>query len=251
VALHALAVYHGAVAATAQVIRASERYHADHGWLRTWHHFSFNDYFDPTNVSFGPLRVFNDDIVAPASGFPPHPHRDMEIVTYVLAGELEHEDNQGNRGRIRPGEVQVMSAGTGIVHAERNPSPDTPLHLLQIWIVPRRRGLEPRWEQQSFPAAARRGTLLPVVTPAGTAAAGPSRLQIDQDATIFVAALDPGQGLRHAAAAGRRAYAFAIAGSLDVAGTRLAAGDQARLTAAGELSIRAETAAELILIDLP
>ncbi len=234
-----------------QVIKSAERYHADHGWLSTWHHFSFNDYFDPNNVNFGPLRVFNDDIVQPASGFPPHPHRDMEIVTYVLEGELEHQDDQGNRGRIQPGEVQVMSAGTGIVHAERNPSPAAPLHLLQIWVMPRTRGLKPRWEQQRFEAGARRNTLLAVVTPSDVPAAGPSRLQIDQDATFFVASLDAGARLRHAAGPGRRAYLFAIAGALDVNGASLDAGDQARITEEPSLTLAAQIPAELILIDLP
>jgi redox-sensitive bicupin YhaK (pirin superfamily) len=234
-----------------QVIRSAARYHADHGWLKTWHHFSFNDYFDPANVSFGPLRVFNDDIVAPARGFPPHPHRDMEIVTYVLAGELEHEDNQGNRGRINPGEVQVMSAGTGIVHAERNPSPSTPLHLLQIWIMPRTRGRKPRWDQQRFPSEARRGRLLPVVTPEGAPPAGASQLAIDQDATILVSALDAGHSVRHTSAAGRRAYLFCIAGAVEAGGTRLEAGDQARITGASDLPLAAREPAELILIDLP
>jgi redox-sensitive bicupin YhaK (pirin superfamily) len=235
-----------------QHIKADERYHADHGWLQTWHHFSFNDYYDPENVSFGPLRVFNEDIVQPASGFPPHPHRDMEIVTYVLGGELEHQDDQGHRGRILPGEVQVMSAGTGIVHAERNPSRSAPLHLLQIWIAPRRRGLPPRWEQQQFSADARRGRLLPVVTPADRAAAGESRLQIDQDATVFVASLDAGQTVRHASAPGRRAYLFAISGALALDGLRLARGDQARITDESPPAIEAGAApAELILIDLP
>lgn len=234
-----------------RVIRSAERYHADHGWLRTWHHFSFNDYFDPNNVQFGPLRVFNDDIVQPASGFPPHPHRDMEIVTYVLEGELEHQDNQGNRGRILPGEVQVMSAGTGIVHAEYNPSPAAPLHLLQIWVMPRTRGLKPRWEQQRFEPGARRDTLLPAVTPSDAAPTGPSRLQIDQDATFFVSALGPGKSLTHVSPAGRRAYLFAISGSLEVNETALEAGDQARITDEPTLALAARTAAELILIDLP
>jgi redox-sensitive bicupin YhaK (pirin superfamily) len=234
-----------------QVIRSAQRYHADHGWLQTWHHFSFNDYVDPANVSFGPLRVFNDDIVQPASGFPPHPHRDMEIVTYVLAGELEHEDNQGNRGRVKPGEVQVMSAGTGIVHAERNPSPTTALHLLQIWIMPRTRGRKPRWDQRRFAPEARRGRLLPVVAPEGASPAGASQLQIDQDATILVSALDAGQSVGHAAAAGRRAYLFCIAGRLEAAGTELSAGDQARIAGRRELALVAREPTELILIDLP
>jgi quercetin 2,3-dioxygenase len=235
-----------------QIIRSGERYHADHGWLSTWHHFSFNDYFDPNNVQFGALRVFNEDIVQPSSGFPPHPHRDMEIVTYVLDGELEHEDNQGNRGHILPGEVQVMSAGTGIVHAERNPSPATPLHLLQIWVVPRTRGLKPRWEQQRFEPAARRNALLPVVTPAGTPAAGPSRLQIDQGATFLVSALDEGKSLTHMSPAGRHAYLFAISGALEVNETPIETGDQARITDESTLTLTARKGlTELILISLP
>ncbi len=234
-----------------QVIKSAERYHADHGWLSTWHHFSFNDYFDSNNVQFGPLRVFNDDIVKPASGFPSHPHRDMEIVTYVLEGELEHQDNQGNRGRILPGEVQVMSAGTGIVHAEYNPSPAAALHLLQIWIMPRTRGLKPRWEQQRFEAGVRRNMLLAVVTPSDVPATGPSRLQIDQAATVFVASLDAGKSLSHAGRPGRRAYLFAIAGNLDVNDARLEAGDQARITEEPDLTLTARIPAELILIDLP
>jgi redox-sensitive bicupin YhaK (pirin superfamily) len=196
--------------------------------------------------------VFNEDIVQPRSGFPRHSHRDMEIVTYVLAGELEHEDNQGNRGHILPGEVQVMSAGTGIAHAERNPS-DAPLHLLQIWIVPRTRGLAPRWEQHRFSPDERRGTLLPVVTPAGAGAthASPSKLQIDQDATFFVASLAPGETVSHASEPGRRAYVFAISGALDLNSVALETGDQARITEEPTLTLTARAASELILIDLP
>jgi len=235
-----------------QIIKSADRYHADHGWLSTWHHFSFNDYFDPNNVQFGALRVFNEDIVQPASGFPPHPHRDMEIVTYVLDGELEHQDNQGNRGHILPGEVQVMSAGTGIVHAERNPSRETPLHLLQIWLVPRARGLKPRWEQQRFESAARRNALLPVVTPAGAPAASLSRLQIDQDATFFVSTLDEGKSLAHMSAGGRRAYLFAISGALEVNETLIETGDQARIIDEPTLTLTARKGVtELILLDLP
>jgi len=234
-----------------QHIKSDERYHADHGWLSTWHHFSFNDYVDPHNESFGPLRVFNEDIVQPASGFPPHPHRDMEIVTYVLAGELEHQDNQGNRGRVLPGEVQVMSAGTGIVHAERNPSPATPLHLLQIWIMPRTRGLKPRWEQQRFAPGARQDRLLPVVTPNDGAPAGESKLQIDQDASLFVASLETGRTVVHTSGPGRRSYLFVISGALDLNGMKLDAGDQARVAGEAALTIEARAPSELILIDLP
>jgi redox-sensitive bicupin YhaK (pirin superfamily) len=235
-----------------QIIKSADRYHADHGWLSTWHHFSFNDYFDPNNVQFGALRVFNEDIVQPSSGFPSHGHRDMEIVTYVLEGELEHQDNQGNRGHILPGEVQVMSAGTGIIHAERNPSPATPLHLLQIWVVPRNRGLKPRWEQQRFEPAARRNALLPVVTPSGAPATGLSRLQIDQDVTFLVSALGEDKSLTNLSEAGRRVYLFAISGALDVNETPIETGDQARITGEPALTLTARKGiAELILLDLP
>jgi hypothetical protein len=233
-------------------IPAGERYHGRTDWLSTYHHFSFNDYWDPANVRFGPLRVFNDDLIQPGTGFPPHPHRDMEIITYVLEGELEHQDSLGHRGRIRAGEVQVMSAGTGIVHAERNPSPDTPLRLLQIWVLPRRRGLTPRWEQQAFSETERRDVLLPVVSPAGAPPTpGPSRLRIDQDATVLVSSLGPGKALARESAPGRRQYLFAIAGSLTVNGVALEPGDQARIEGETGLTLGAGTAAEAILLDLP
>lgn len=230
---------------------AGERGRTRLAWLDSLHTFSFNQYYDPLHMGFRSLRVINEDRVAPGKGFGTHSHRDMEIVTYVLAGELEHQDNQGNRGRVLAGEVQVMSAGTGIVHAERNPSPNTPLHLLQIWIVPRTRGLRPRWAQQRFPAEARRGTLLPVVTPSDRPAAAASTLGIDQDASVLVAALAPGEAVTHAMSAGRRAYLFAIAGALALNGRRIEAGDQARITDEPVLAIEASAAADLILIDLP
>ena len=132
------------------VILSDARHHADHGWLSTHWHFSFSDYHDPKNMNWGALRVFNDDVVKGGGGFGAHPHRDMEIVTYVLEGELEHQDNLGNKGVIRPGEVQVMSAGKGIVHAEYNHSQTTPAHFLQLWVMPRTRGSKPRWEQRQY-----------------------------------------------------------------------------------------------------
>ncbi len=229
-----------------QVVKSRDRYHHQTNWLSTYWHFSFDHYWDPNNVSFGALRVFNDDVVQPGTGFPPHGHRDMEIITYVLEGELEHEDNQGNRGRIRAGEVQVMSAGTGIMHAERNPSRTDPLHLLQIWILPRTRGLKPRWEQRAFGRAERQGGLLPVVS--GTERSG--ILKIDQDATIYVSALDPEQTLTHATTQGRRIYLYAIRGGLDVSGTHLAEGDQARVTDEPRVAVTADEPGELILLDL-
>ncbi|KRT72473.1 MAG: pirin family protein [Candidatus Rokubacteria bacterium CSP1-6] len=229
-----------------QIIRSKDRYHHEMEWLSTYWHFSFDHYYDPANLSFGPLRVFNDDVIQPGTGFPPHSHRDMEIITYVLEGELEHQDNLGNRGRVHPGEIQVMSAGTGITHAEYNPSKSDLLHLLQIWVLPRTRSLKPRWEQREFSKAERQGRLLPVVS----GAAGDT-LRIDQDAVISIAALDPGQSVTHDVRPGRRAYAFVISGALDVNGDALAAGDQARITDESRLVLAASTSTELILLDLP
>ena len=230
-----------------KVIKSEDRYHADMGWLSTYWHFSFDTYYDPANTNWGALRVFNDDVVQPGQGFGMHPHRDMEIVTYILDGELEHRDNQGNTGVICSGEVQVMSAGTGIVHSEYNHSKDHPVHLLQLWIVPRTKGLTPRWEQRQFTSADRSGTLLPVVSPGDV----PGTLAIDQDATIYVSALRAGQAVVHRSRAARKAYLFVIGGVLTVNGIQLAAGDQARIADEPELALQAEEDAELILLDLP
>jgi redox-sensitive bicupin YhaK (pirin superfamily) len=229
-----------------QIIRSKDRYHHEMDWLSTYWHFSFDHYYDPANLSFGPLRVFNDDVIQPGTGFPPHSHRDMEIITYVLEGELEHQDNLGNRGRIHPGEIQVMSAGTGITHAEYNPSKSDLLHLLQIWVLPRTHSLKPRWEQREFSKVERQGRLLPVVS----GAAGDT-LRIDQDAVISIAALDPGQSVTHDVRPGRRAYAFVIGGALDVNGDALAAGDQARITDESRFVLAASAPTDLILLDLP
>ncbi len=230
-----------------KVIRSGERHHADHGWLSTYWHFSFADYHDLANMNWGPLRVFNDDVIQPGKGFGAHPHRDMEIITYVLEGELEHQDNQGNRGVIHPGEVQVMSAGSGIVHSEFNHSKERPVHLHQMWLLPRSKGLKPRWEQRQFSPAYRDGRLLPVVS-AGDI---PGTLAIDQDAAIYVSALRRGQEVVHTGPPGGKAYLFVIAGSLRVNGTPLAQGDQARIAEETTLTIRAHEDAELIFMDLP
>lgn len=229
-----------------QIVRSKDRYHHEMDWLSTYWHFSFDHYYDPASLSFGPLRVFNDDVIQPGTGFPPHSHRDMEIITYVLEGELEHQDNLGNRGRVHPGEIQVMSAGTGITHAEYNPSKSDLLHLLQIWVLPRTRSLKPRWEQRKFAKAARQGRLLPVVS-----GAEGDTLRIDQDAVIYIAAFDPGPSVTHPLAQGRRAYAFVISGALELNGEALAAGDQARITEESQLVLAASAPTELILLDLP
>jgi len=229
-----------------RVIPARDRFHHESDWLSTYWLFSFDHYHDPRNVSFGPLRAFNDDTVQPGKGFPPHSHADMEIVSYVISGALEHQDNRGNRGVIRAGEVQVMSAGSGITHAEYNPSPDEPVHFIQIWILPRRRGLEPRWDQRSFPASERAGRLVPV-------ASGNTRgpLPIDGDATIFVAALRDGDSVHHETASGRRTFWYVVEGDVVLDGTALGTGDQARVEGLPALELKASRAAEVVLIDLP
>ena len=240
-----------------QTIRSNDRYHAETDWLSTNWHFSFDHYHDPANMSFGPLRVFNDDTVAPAGGFPFHSHREMEIVTYMIDGELEHRDNVGNAGIIRPGEIQRMSAGTGIRHSEFNASEDHPAHLLQLWIMPAERALKPSYEQTSFPLGAREGKLLPIAVPAGKNGNGNSNaVQIHQDATIYTSLLAPGQSVTHNVADGRRAYLFLIKGSLTLNGKTLSAGDQARVTSERELQIAAPSTlgasgADFLLLDLP
>jgi redox-sensitive bicupin YhaK (pirin superfamily) len=179
-----------------------------------------------------------------------HPHRDMEIVTYVLDGQLEHRDNQGNRGVIEPGEVQVMSAGKGITHSEYNHSQEKPVHFLQLWILPRTRGLPPRWEQRKFAPDARRGKLLPIVTPTDHADES-STLHIDQDASIYVASLDAGQSVTHTQLADRHAYMFVMDGNVNVNGKELSAGDQARIASEPKLDLRATKDAHVMLLDLP
>jgi redox-sensitive bicupin YhaK (pirin superfamily) len=230
------------------IIPSDQRYHADHGWLDTRWHFSFADYHDERNMNWGPLRVFNDDVVNPGGGFDFHPHKDMEIISYIVDGALEHEDRLGNRHVNRAGEVQVMSAGTGIVHAERNPA-NEPMRLLQLWIIPRRRGLTPRWEQKPYTKEERHNRLFPVVSPDDAKVDG--TLTIDQDATIYVSSLDAGKTLTHTAKAGRHAYFFVINGEVELNGQKLSAGDQARIADETSLNIRAVDNAELILLDLP
>jgi len=230
-----------------KTIKSADRFYADHGWLKTHWHFSFSDYYDPANMNWSRLRVFNDDVVEPNTGFGMHPHRDMEIITYVIDGELSHEDSGGNRGKIRPGEVQVMSAGRGIYHAEKNDS-DKPVHLLQLWIEPRHRGNTPRWEQRQFTAQERGGKLLPVVSGGDVS----NTLTIDQDATVYVSSLKGGESATVATkSANRHAYLFVIKGAVNVNGSTLAQGDQARVANEPTLEITATADAELILLDLP
>lgn len=198
-------------------------------------------------MHWGVLRVFNDDVIQPAGGFGMHPHRDMEIVTYVVDGQLEHQDHLGNRGIINPGEVQVMSAGKGIMHAEYNHSKTKPVHLMQLWIFPRTKSSPPRWEQKQFTPEQRAGKLLPVVSSGSVA----DTLSIDQDATIYVSQLKAGQSVAHTTGPNRHGYLFVIAGSLKVNNVDLAQGDQARMQDERELKLTAKSDSELIFLDLP
>jgi redox-sensitive bicupin YhaK (pirin superfamily) len=240
-----------------QTIRAKDRYHAETDWLSTNWHFSFDHYYDPNNLQFGPLRVFNDDTVAPGSGFPLHPHREMEIVTYMIDGALEHKDNMGHHGLIRPGEIQRMSAGTGLRHSEYNSSADEPAHLIQLWILPATPGLEPAYEQKAFSLDGRNGKLLPIAVPAGKNTNGASNaVQIHQDATIYTSLLAPGESVTHRLAPERRAYVFVIKGDLLLNGKTFSAGDQARVTGERELQLsmapgQGSTQADFLLLDLP
>jgi quercetin 2,3-dioxygenase len=240
-----------------QIIRSKDRYHLESDWLSTNWHFSFDQYHDPNNMNFGPLRVFNDDTVAPAGGFPFHSHREMEIVTYVIDGALEHKDSMGNTGVIRPGEIQRMSAGTGVRHSEFNPSEKDPVHLIQLWIMPAVQHLRPSWEQKSFSLSGRNGKLLPIAVPAGkNGTTSTTTVQIHQDATIYTSLLTEGQSLTHKLGQGRRAYIFVIEGILKLNGETLAAGDQARVSSERELHLSAApgsgaASADFLLLDLP
>ena len=226
--------------------RADDRGQGRHGWLDARHTFSFADYRDPDWMGFGPLRVMNEDRVAPGRGFGMHPHRDMEIVTVVLAGALQHRDSMGHEAVLRPGEVQRITAGTGIEHSETNPSADEPVHLYQIWLLPDRRGHAPDYAQAAFDPAARQGRWQWI---AGT---DPGALSLHQDARIALANLSPGQVLEQPIPGGRRAWLQTLRGSAETGGRTLSAGDG--LAVAGESALRIEAGAggaELMLFDLP
>jgi quercetin 2,3-dioxygenase len=232
-----------------KITKSNEHYHNEEDWLSTYWHFSFDHYRDPDKMNFGPLRVFNDDIIQPGKGFGFHPHRDMEIVTYVIDGELEHRDNQGNQGVIHPGEIQRMSAGSGILHSEYNHSKQKPLRLLQLWIFSDSRGLQPSWEQKQFSSTDRKDKLLPVIVPQGVSDG--NALHIHQDASIYVSSLNSGSSVKHKLAEGRKAYVFVISGSATINGVPVKTRDAARLEDESNISIQALSPTELILLDLP
>ena len=225
--------------------RSGERFFADHGWLKTYHSLSFADYHDPANVNWGALRVFNDDYIAAGQGFPLHPHRDMEIITYVISGQLEHTDSMGNRGVVGSGGVQFMSAGTGVRHSEVNHSPDAPLHLVQMWILPGRTGVSPTYGQHDFTVADRTDTWLDV---AGGPAHHSAPVRLTQDASFRVARLDKAT-LVHRFAAGRLGFLFVADGVIETNDARLEQGDAVRIARLDELSIRGH--GEVLLWDLP
>jgi hypothetical protein len=226
---------------------AKERGHADHGWLDTWHTFSFADYYDPQFMGFRVLRVINEDVVAPGRGFPTHGHLNMEIITYVLEGALQHRDSLGTGSIIRPGEVQRMSAGTGVRHSEANASSTEPVRLLQIWIEPARLGIEPGYEQKAFADEDKRDRLRLVASADGAEGS----VTLHQDARIYATLLGTGQSVVHPLAPGRHAWIQVARGSLTVNGERLGRSDGAAISGETAVTLAGEQDAEALLFDLP
>ena len=226
--------------------RSDERGHAKIDWLESRHSFSFGDYYDPANESFGPLRVINEDWIKGGAGFPPHPHRDMEIVTYILDGAISHRDSSGGGGTIRPGEIQRMSAGSGITHAEFNASATETCHLLQIWIMPSKRGIEPGYEQKTIDAKAVHNHFARIAAPEPVA----NEVRLVQDAEIWVAKLDGDVEALHALAPGRKVWLHVARGEVTVDGQTLKAGDAAAITDQQQIAVRSNAPSEVLLFDL-
>ncbi len=226
--------------------KAEDRGHFDFGWLDTRHTFSFGEYYDPKHMGFRALRVINEDVVRGGGGFGTHPHRDMEIVTYVLAGALAHKDSMGNGSTIRPDDVQRMSAGTGVTHSEHNGSASDSVHLLQIWILPEKNGTVPSYEQRAFPACDKRGKLRLVGARDGRDGA----VTIHQDVALYASLLAPGERVEHALAAGRHAWVQVVRGRVDVDGHALDAGDGAAVSDEKQIAIAGVDDAEILLFDL-
>ncbi len=227
--------------------RSNERGYADHGWLKSFHSFSFAEYHDPRHMAFGPLRVINEDRVAPGMGFGTHGHRDMEIISYVLEGELAHKDSMGNGSVIRPGDVQRMSAGLGVMHSEFNHASAQTTHFLQIWIQPNVVGIAPSYEEKRFEAADKRGRLRLVASPDGAEGS----VTIHQDARVYAGLIDGTETATLELAAGRRAYVHVARGSVVVDGEPLTAGDAVKITDAGRLMLADGKDAEVLVFDLP
>ena len=230
-----------------EIRKAAERGHANHGWLDSWHSFSFADYYDPRHMGFGPLRVINEDRVQPGMGFGTHGHRDMEIISYVLEGALAHKDSMGNGSTIEPGDVQRMSAGRGVMHSEFNHAAADETHFLQIWIEPSVRGIDPGYEQKRFEDGEKRGRLRLVASPDGREGS----VKIHQDAFVYAALLDGTERVAHMPAPGRRTYLHVARGQLQANGEALAAGDALKATDVAEIVLDQGKRAEVLLFDLP
>src|SRR5215470_9166416 len=229
-----------------QIRKSNDRGHANHGWLDSRFSFSFAEYFDPQHVEFRTLRVMNDDHIAGGGGFPTHPHRDMEIVTYVLAGALTHKDSMGNGSVIKPGDVQYMSAGTGVAHSEFNSSRTEPVHLYQIWMVPDKKGHQPAYDQKNFSEEEKRGKLRLVVSPDGREGS----VKIRQDNELYATVLKPGDNVRHELKADRHAYVQVARGSVTLNGAKLETGDGAAISEEKSLELTGVKDAEVLLFDL-
>jgi redox-sensitive bicupin YhaK (pirin superfamily) len=229
-----------------QIRRATERGHAQHGWLDSFHSFSFADYHDPAHMGFGSLRVINEDRVQPGRGFGTHSHRDMEIISYVLEGGLAHKDSMGNGSVIRPGDVQRMSAGTGVAHSEYNASDRDPVHFLQIWIEPATRGATPGYEEKHFDAASKRGQLRLIASPDGREGS----VTIRQDANLYAVLLDGDERVEFVQNPGRKSYVHVVRGEAEVNGQPLAAGDALMTTGEGRIRMLDGRDAEILLFDL-
>lgn len=229
---------------------SAERGYADHGWLKSFHSFSFAGYHDPAHMGWGNLRVINEDRVAPGRGFGEHAHRDMEIISYVLSGQLAHRDSMGHVEGIAPGEVQRMSAGTGVRHSEFNHAPDQTTHFLQIWLLPDRPGLPPGYEQRAVPDAAKQGRLALVAAPPGEAAQSATAVGMNADARLYAGLFDAGQQARLALADGRLGYVHLVRGGLTVNGCRLAGGDALLLRGEPAVDLAEGEGAEVLVFDL-
>jgi redox-sensitive bicupin YhaK (pirin superfamily) len=230
-----------------QIRRSKERGYADHGWLKSYHSFSFADYFDPKHVEFGPLRVINEDRVAAGQGFGTHSHRDMEIISYVLAGELAHRDSIGNGSTIRPGDVQRMSAGRGVRHSEFNPSPASLVHFLQIWIQPNVEGIEPSYEEKRFAPAEKRGRLRLIASPDQS----DGSVLIHQDARVYAGLFDGAETAALDVEAGRLIYVHVARGAIHANEVALEAGDALKLSETPQLQLGNARDAEVLVFDLP
>jgi redox-sensitive bicupin YhaK (pirin superfamily) len=229
-----------------QIRKSDTRGHANHGWLDSRFTFSFAEYFDPEHVEFRTLRVMNDDRIAGGGGFPTHPHRDMEIVTYVLDGELAHKDSMGNGSVIKPGDVQYMSAGTGVAHSEFNASDKTPVHMYQIWMFPDKTGHTPTYDQKHFSPAEKQGKLRLVVSPDGR----DGSVKIRQGSELYAAVLAPGETVKHALQTERHAYVQVARGSVTLNGSKLATGDGAAISQEKSVELTGVEDAEVLLFDL-